>query len=108
MLTFYQYHMADGKCAHEGCDGQEVESTGYCRWHDENSPSYEVSGGDALRPKLTLTGVIGTLMVITGLPMVGVGLYWMFDDSYVGNAIAGGMLLVVGGMLAGTGQALRQ
>ena len=48
------------------------------------------------------------MMVITGLPMVGVGLYWMFDDSYVGNAIAGGMLLVIGGMLAGTGQALRQ
>ena len=107
--------MEDGTCAYDGCGGKVSGGSEYCKWHNEKTPPREVPSAveiaylnDALRPSITLLGLIGTMMVLAGLPMIAVGLYWLLiDNTYVGSQIAGSMMLVFGGICFSLGTALR-
>lgn len=100
--------MEDGTCAYDGCGGKVSGGSEYCKWHNEKTPPREFPSNDALRPSITLLGLIGTMMVLAGLPMIAVGLYWLLiDNAYVGSQIAGSMMLVFGGICFSLGTALR-
>jgi len=99
--------MGERKCAFEGCNALEFRTTGYCLRHKDGNPGEQAIPipKDGLGKPISIKGVFGLILMISGIPISITGAVWLMD-SYVVSQMAGIILLMFGVPASVVGYAL--